>query len=376
MREARLGNPRGRMRSAFAVLLLSSAPLSIAPDVRGQDPKPATCDPQPTPSASAVGAGRQGSVLLARYRDAKVEELERLASREPTSGVGAARQAERRSDLAFELATASMRVLLARGLARDASADARRAALATVGLLAGEAELRAAAKVLGGEADRPDHLASDPELRRAYFAALARDAAHGQPLLVDLAIRSDDPVRQHALDAMPEVLAPPGQQALARQLAGDRELFVNRAAMIAGAHGTAVLIPSLVAAQYDPPRATQGDEAWIAIGKTVSYVQGVVPVVGDASGAFQPIIGRVFEGSVLRIMESVVEIYRTEASAALASIVERETGSPAPPFGYDEERWLAWYENEFPRLAARHADERAAQAHRSRTRTESARDDL
>ena len=148
----------------------------------------------------------------------------------------------------------------------------------------------------------------------------------------------------------PEALA-----LLADELASGRERFINRAAMIAGAHGAATLIPNLIAAQYEAPREKRGDEAWIAIGKSISYIAGAVPIVGDASGAFQPVPGTIFEGSVLRIMESVVEIYRTEVHVALASTVERATGLPAPPFGYDRERWLAWYRDEFTALARAHA---------------------
>jgi hypothetical protein len=82
-----------------------------------------------------------------------------------------------------------------------------------------------------------------------------------------------------------------------------------------------------------------------------------VPVVGNGSGAFQPIPGVVYEGSVLRIMESAVTIYRTEVHQALAVTIERTTGQPAPPFGFDRDRWIAWYQNEYPQLAQAHQRE-------------------
>ena len=353
-------------RNGPRALAASGVVMAVALAVSTLSDRSMASDGSPSSDAPAPR-----STLVERYRDEKVPE-------------GARELEQRRADGAadperdFRIACASLRLLVADGLGRGASADARRRALESIGLLKGEAELRAAGRVLGGEAGRPDHVASDPEVRRAYFHALSRDEEYGQPALVELAVRADDPIRQRALDALrlPETLSPAAQRAIARQLDAGRELFVNRAAMIAGAHGTSILIPSLVAAQYDPPTPTRGDEAWIAIGKTVSYVQGAVPVVGDASGAFQPIIGNVFEGSVLRIMESVVEIYRTEASAALAAIVERETGLPAPPFGFDEDRWLAWYERDFPLLASRHAHDVAMRGHESRVRIEGTRDDL
>jgi hypothetical protein len=40
-------------------------------------------------------------------------------------------------------------------------------------------------------------------------------------------------------------------------------------------------------------------------------------------------------------------------------VVERATGQPAPPFGWDAFAWNQWYENEFPALAAKHAEREA-----------------
>lgn len=234
-------------------------------------------------------------------------------------------------------------------------AERRAGSLAVLSGLATAGEIRLAIDILEGEGARPNLLATDPQVRRALFAAMAREPDFGQPRLVALSVTADDPVGTRAADALPKSLSPAALAELSRQLAAERELHVNRAAALASAHAAAELIPSLVSAQYAPPRPKkQGDEAWIAIGKTVHYVQNVIPIVGGASTSFQPVIGTVYEGSLLRVMESSVEIFRTEVHESLAAVIEQTTGQPAPPFGYDRERWMAWYHDEFPRLAAAH----------------------
>jgi hypothetical protein len=210
---------------------------------------------------------------------------------------------------------------------------------------------------------------SAPDARKTLFAALARNDDFGQATLIDFAVTSEDPIRQDALDAMPKIASSNAEGALARFLSSTRELHINRAAMIASAHASAALIPALIQAQYAPPREKKGDEGWIAIGKTTSYVQGMIPVVGDASGAFQPIVGNIFEGSLLRIMESVVEIYRTEVHYSLAMVIDRSTGEPAPALGYDQDRWMAWTRDELPPLLARKSQRDVEAAHLAATRT-------
>ncbi len=59
------------------------------------------------------------------------------------------------------------------------------------------------------------------------------------------------------------------------------------------------------------PRLTlfNGQRAWVAVARQVAYVSALVPVTGDASGAFQPIPGVVNDGVVLDI-EAVVSADR------------------------------------------------------------------
>lgn len=248
-------------------------------------------------------------------------------------------------------------------------ADERARAVAAIGAIEDPMELACAFRVLGGQERSPNLIERDPEVRRALFTAMSREARFGQVKLVELAVTESDPVRQRAHDALPERLSSDANARLCELLGADRELHINRAASIASAHAAAELIPALVNAQYAPPKQTVGDEAWIAIGRTSHYIQNQIPVTGDSSTSFQPVVGTLFEGSLLRIMESKVEIFRTEVHESLAMVVERTTGKPAPPYGYDRERWLSWYREEFPRLAAAHAMEQAIESEAARTRS-------
>lgn len=303
-----------------------------------QEPAHSTADSRHPPKTGPAAAG-DGSLLLERYGPAASD-----ASANPP-------QSERLRDaVARRAAITAMKRLHAEGFGRSATAEARARALDTIESISGVAELEAGRAILGGAGERIDLLATDSQVRAAFFRALAADASVGVPMLLDFAVAGDDPVRPQAIDALPREMPGAGEARIAEYLRGDRELFVNRAAMIAGSFGTAALIPSLVSAQFAPETPRRGDEAWIAIGKQTTYVRDLIPTVGDGSAAFQPVPGTVFEGSLLRIMESSVTIYRTEVHDALSSLVERVTGEPAPPFGYDIARWQAWESRELPRL--------------------------
>jgi hypothetical protein len=304
------------------------------------------------PSFTQGAHPRDASRTLDRYTDDAIDRLRAQAAR------AGARQ---RAELEMHVTSALLRNLVARALhpahgMPPVHADDRQAGIEALTTLTTPLELACALRVLDGEGSRPNFIASDAAVRRALFSALARESTIGQAELVAFAVTGDDPVRQHATDALPDTLSEAALARLSRLLGSDRELHINRAASIASAHASAALIPALIQAQYAPPREKKGDEAWIAIGKQTRYVQNQIPIVGDASTSFQPVLGTIYEGSLLRIMESMVEIYRTEVHISLARVVEQTTGMPAPPLGYDTDRWMTWYRDEFPALAARHAD--------------------
>lgn len=306
------------------------------------------------------------SELCRRYRseamDAAVARRERARGAAVSNSQAARDHAARRVlDIERDIRKESLRELDRRGFtvdSRNGVTAERTAALEMIAALRHPAELADAVEVLSGEGFREDLIAAESDVRTALFRALASEPSFGQPRLVLFGVGRNEAVAAAARDALPARLSPPALNAVRIALAGPREQTINQAAMIAGAHPAGSLIPSLIQAQFEeaePPQ--QGDEAWIAIGKSTAYVAGLVPVVGNGSGAFQPIPGVVYEGSVLRIMESAVTIYRTEVHQALAVTIERTTGQPAPPFGFDRDRWLAWYQNEYPQLTQAHQRE-------------------
>lgn len=309
---------------------------------------------------------RGSSSALEPYRTKQASELMDRAGRAAP---------QERAELEERATAQALRELVARGLGKSSAAPEHAAAVKALRALSSRVEIACALKVLDGEGSRPNFIASDPSVRRALFAAMATEPNLGQAKLVEFAVCGDDQVRAHAADALPGELAQAALDELVRLLGSGRELHINRAASIASSHPAASLIPALVNAQYAPPKPKKGDEAWIAIGTARNYVQNQIPIVGDSSTSFQPVIGTVYEGSLLRIMESMVEIYRTEVHVALEDVVVHNTGMPAPPLGYERERWLAWYRDEFPRLAAlRQAElEQAGEMKRAKT-TEGARD--
>lgn len=133
----------------------------------------------------------------------------------------------------------------------------------------------------------------------------------------------------------------------------------NRAGSLAGGIGAIDLIPSLINAQSAESERTdqQGDLGWIAIQTQKSYVANLIPVVGDNSGAFQPVIGVIGEGSLLRVMDAVVITYRTEVHYALVDMTSAEWGRSTQQFAYDRRAWADWYNHEYrPLLEERDAE--------------------
>ena len=325
---------------------------------------------RPTTADDAASRRAAGSALVSRYGSPRTEELiARIARLERDDGRSSKVPTSKLEDAELELYERAMRDLLKKGLripSKNGVTAARREALETIQGLESPLELRAAMRVLEGEGMDGNLVRGELDVRKALFAALARNTAIGHPALVRYAIVEDDAVARIAQDLLPEELSPQALAVVESGLRSSRELHINRAAMIASAHTAAALIPALIDAQFEERSSEgRGDEAWIAIGRRTAYIAGYVPVLGDGSGALQPIPGIVYEGSLLRIMESAVFIYRTEVHRSLAMVIERTTGQPAPPLGFDRDRWLAWYQRDYPFLVqafAEEASERAAAA--------------
>ena len=211
--------------------------------------------------------------------------------------------------------------------------------------------LYAMPEVFAGEAE---------DVRRTVVEHLAASGPSGQAALAWTAIHgSKSNMREACLASLRGPAAAETLAVLQTALRGGNHETIDRAGRIAGVMDAWPAIPHLVATQYSADRVRRkSDLAWIAIGTQRSYVQNLIPVTGDGSGAFQPVIGQILEGFVMRVMDAVVVIYRTEVHRSLIGITSRATGADTSGNGWSFTAWRDWYNDEF--LAT--ASERAADA--------------
>jgi hypothetical protein len=114
-------------------------------------------------------------------------------------------------------------------------------------------------------------------------------------------------------------------------------------------------IPMLINAQISqssgPSRADDGGEpalAYILVGTQQAYVQQLTPIVGDNAVAFNPQLGVVTNGVVLRVIDAVVITYRTEVNAALIGLSTQGWGGQSTAsLGWDQKAWRTWYTKDF-----------------------------
>jgi hypothetical protein len=197
------------------------------------------------------------------------------------------------------------------------------------------------------------------DVRLAVLDHLAGQGQAGQAALAWMAIYEASPsLRYEAMGRM--VSPPPGTvlQIVDGALRSGDHAVANAAGALAGALNIIESIPLLIFAQATatPTPQDQGDLAWIAVGTQITYVQNVEPVVGSGAGAFAPVMGVINEGTVMRVQDAVVIVYRTEIHHALVSMTSQLYGQSTAHLGYDLPKWWAWYNDRFlPHLAQQQA---------------------
>ena len=143
-----------------------------------------------------------------------------------------------------------------------------------------------------------------------------------------------------------------------------RHAVVSNAASLANAINAIETIPLLIFNQATTDDYSDtGDLAWIAIGTQMSYVQDLVPVVGDGAGAFNPIVGTILEGTVLAIQDAIVVVYRTEVHFALRNLTTRDWGRPTDHLAWDMKQWWHWYNDEYVPYKRAQAQEQEREQH-------------
>ena len=224
------------------------------------------------------------------------------------------------------------------GRMRDA--DRRKAGLEKLAGFTDTGALFAMPFVLGDE---------QADVRAAMFRHLSGAGATGQAALAWAAIHHEDEAMRS--EAAAQIRGPSEPLVLAVIESGLRDTrhdVVNRAGLLANMIDAVQVIPLLIFSQYssDPVRS-EGDLAWIAIGTQQSYVQNLIPVTGNGSGAFQPVIGTVTEGVVLRVVDAVAVVYRTEVHRSLVRLSSAGWGRSTSSLGWDMAAWREWYNTEY-----------------------------
>jgi hypothetical protein len=196
------------------------------------------------------------------------------------------------------------------------------------------------------------------DVRRAVIDHLAESGEVGQAALAWTAVFGKNAdMRLEASAAIRTPASPAVLGVIQIGLRGTEHATIDQAGRLAGVIDAWAAIPHLIATQYaaDPVREKR-DLAWIAIGTQRSYVQNLIPVTGDGAGAFQPVIGQVTEGFVMRVTDAIAIIYRTEVHHALVGITSRATGTDTSRNGWSFTAWRDWYNDEFLAIARARAN--------------------
>lgn len=253
----------------------------------------------------------------------------------------------------FDAAFATLRT---RSLGPSSGSKAREAALGTIRECTDPAAFESMYGAFRG---------SKHDVLVAMLDAFAAGGGEGQYALASVAIdHRDAAVRA---EATRRIALPPSDgvlNAIDDALRSDDHDRVDRAGILAGATHAIEAIPALVFAQVAAggPDTTTGDAGWIAIGRTVNYVANVIPVVGDNAAGFQPVIGSLIEGVVMRVQDCVVTVYHGGVHDSLVAMSTYDSGSDTSALAWDMRAWATWFNEKYVPLKQREDQELAAAA--------------
>lgn len=187
------------------------------------------------------------------------------------------------------------------------------------------------------------------------------DPEVGQSTLAWMAIHDQDPeMRKGARQHLRGPAGKTTQMVVERAIDSANMDIVSAGAGAAGALHLVQAIPHLIVAQQPVPSMSgSGDLAFISVGTQRYLVTDLQPVVGDNSVGFDPTLTVATEGTVVRIIDAVVEFYNLDAHNALVNIVKDDFGQPVD-FGFNVPRWKQWYEEEYLPFAQARDAKRAA----------------
>jgi hypothetical protein len=142
----------------------------------------------------------------------------------------------------------------------------------------------------------------------------------------------------------------PVRSVVAQSLRSEQEPTIASGARLAQMLNLYDAIPMLINAQVSgAPSGGEGGGgslAYIIVGKQQAFVADLTPVVADAAVAFDPTLGVVTEGVVMRVIDAVVITYRTEVYGALKGLASAGYKQPVD-YGWDTAKWHEWYTKDF-----------------------------
>jgi len=188
------------------------------------------------------------------------------------------------------------------------------------------------------------------DVRLAMLDHFAACGEGGHAALASVAIHStDDALRAEAARRIPSPPGPAVLQVLDTSLRSRYHRTANNAARLAASLNAVQTIPLLIFSQitFDRPAETRGDVAWFAVTTQRPYVIDLKPAVSNRAAAYQPVLGVVSEGTVLRVMDAAVVVYRTEVHRALVTLTTRDWGQSTADLGYDVRAWWRWYNGQY-----------------------------
>jgi hypothetical protein len=170
---------------------------------------------------------------------------------------------------------------------------------------------------------------------------------------------SDALARRHTASGEVSV---PVRSVIAQSLRSSNETTIASGAQLAQTLSLFDAIPMLINAQVSGGAtgggsgggAGGGSLAFILVGTQQAFVADLTPVVGDSAVAFDPTLGVVTDGTVMRIIDAVVITYRIEVHNALVRLANAGwDGRDTSPMGWDGGKWREWYTKDFVPYRAR-----------------------
>lgn len=196
-----------------------------------------------------------------------------------------------------------------------------------------------------------------PELRESLVEAFVAQATDQADIVIAWVAVFDDEqsLREYAAGRLVERVGEDEptvgvQTVLAEGLKSPEDTHAVAAAQLIRGFELLRAVPMLAQAQALPRNTVDdvrtGALAQIVVGTQQAFIQDLTPVVATNAVGFQPTVGVVSSGTVLRVLDATVWEYRTEIHRVLVEMTTAATGTSTARFGYDANAWIDWYTRE------------------------------